>query len=91
MSAETSAVGTTVKDMLFKEYSEGISKKNGNPYRMVVLHDPVSLDNVSFFIEEHSSISVAGFKLKDKVKAAFSMEFKYGRLQPVLQSIKPSV
>lgn len=86
--SEQMNVGATVKQMLFKEFQEGISKKSGNPYRMVVLHDPKSLDNISFFLEENSSINVNGLQLRDKVEAIFSMEFRYGRLQPVLQSIK---
>lgn len=77
----------TVKEMLFKEYVEGIGKRSQNPYRMVVLHDPVSLDNISFFLDEQSNVNVNGLKLRDKVKATFTMEFRYGRLQPVLHSV----
>lgn len=79
------------KVMLFKSYKEDISKKSGNPYRMVELHDPESLDNVSFFLDADSPISVEGLKLRDKVEVMFGMDVRYGRIQPVLQSLKKAI
>lgn len=79
--------GQTVKQMIFKEETQGVSKKSGNPYHMLVLHDPENLENISFFLREGSKVSAEGLKFKDKVNATFTMEFEFGRLQPVLQSL----
>lgn len=76
-----------VKQMLFKEEVTGTSKKTGEPYRMIVLHDPETLDNISFFIDQDSKISVTGLKLKDKVNANFEIGFKYGKPQMLLNSL----
>lgn len=76
-----------VKEMLFKEEVKGVSKKTGEPYRMVVLHDPATLENISFFLNDDSNISVTGLKFKDKVKAVFELGFQYGRPQMQLNSL----
>lgn len=76
------------KEMLFKSFTEGTGRKTGKPYRMVELHDPVSLDNVQFFLDDSSTVSVDGLQLRDKVIATFGMDVRYGRVQPVLQSLK---
>lgn len=79
--------GTTVKQMVFKEETKGTSKKSGKDFHMLVLHDPETLENISFFLREDSSVTAEGIKFKEKVNATFTMEFEYGRLQPVLQSL----
>lgn len=79
--------GATVKQMVFKEENKGTSKKSGNPFHMIVLHDPETLENISFFLRDGSRVSAEGLKFKDKVNATFTMEFEFGRLQPVLQSL----
>jgi len=89
--AVAASAGVTTKEMLFKEYTQGTSRKSGNDYRMVVLHDPVSLDNISFFLDNDSPVSVAGLQLRDKVTASFGMEFRFGRLQPVLIDLKKAI
>lgn len=83
--------GVTTKTMLFKEFNAGTSKKSGNEFRMVVLHDPLSLDNISFFLDADSPVSVQGLQLRDKVVASFGMEFRFGRLQPVLIDLKKAI
>ena len=79
--------GGTVKQMLFKEENKGISKKSGNAFHMLVLHDPDTLENISFFLREDSKLDTKNILFKDKVNATFTMEFEFGRLQPVLQSL----
>lgn len=79
--------GATVKQMLFKEENQGTSKKSGKDFHMVVLHDPETLENITFFLRDDSKVSAEGIRLKDKVNATFTMEFEFGRLQPVLQSL----
>lgn len=76
------------QQMVFKSYKEDTSKKSGKPYRMVELHDPQSLDNVSFFLDAESPITVEGLQLHDKVTATFGMEVRFGRIQPVLQGLR---
>lgn len=72
------------QDFLFKDDNAGISKKSGKAYRILTLHDPKTLDNVDFFLDGDCTISTEGFQIKDKVKAAFTMELRFGKLQPVI-------
>jgi len=55
---------------------------------MIELHDPSTLENVSFFIREGSSVSTTGINFKDRVLASFGMEVVYGKLQPALHQLK---
>lgn len=73
-------MSANVKEMLFKQDRTGTSKK-GNPYRIITLHDPETLENIEFFVEVDSPISTTGLKLKDKVKASFELGFQFGRPQ----------
>lgn len=84
----STVTGTTfVQDFLFKGDESGISKKNGNEWRRLTLHDPATLDNLDFFLDESSEVTTAGLKLKDKVQATMTMALRFGRLQPVVLSV----
>ena len=76
------------QEFLFKNDNSGISKKTGKPYRMLQLHDQSTLENVDFFLDEESTISTEGLKLKDKVKASFAMQSKYGKFTPVIVQLQ---
>lgn len=76
------------QDFLFKDDNAGTSKKTGRPYRILQLHDQATLDNVDFFLDEDSTISTEGFKLKDKVKASFTMQLRFGKLTPVIVQLQ---
>ena len=76
------------QEFLFKNANSGISKKTGKPYRMLQLHDQSTLENVDFFLDEESTISTEGLKLKDKVKASFAMQLKYGNFTPVIVQLQ---
>lgn len=76
------------QEFLFKGEMSGTSKKSGRPYHQVELHDPNTLENMSFFLEQNSSVNTTGILFRDKVVAEFSMEFRFGNLQPVLQKIQ---
>lgn len=88
MSAGTVIPSTLVKQMQFKGENQGKSKKSGNDYHIITLHDPVTLDNIDFFIREGSTVSTHGIQFKDKVQASFGMDFVYGRPQMVLLELK---
>jgi hypothetical protein len=83
------AIGTVAaQEFIFKGESRGTSKKSGQAYHMIELHDPSTLENVSFFIREGSSVSTTGINFKDRVLASFGMEVVYGKLQPALHQLK---
>lgn len=73
---------------LFKGSMAGTSKKSGRPYSQVELHDPNSLENMAFFLDPDSTVNTTGIQFRDPVMAEFSMEFRFGKLQPVLQKIQ---
>lgn len=75
------------QEFTFKEFMTGTSKKTGKPFYMVQLHDFVTLENMNFFLQPDSNVSTNGINFKDKVRASFSMQFQFGELKPVLQSI----
>ena len=54
---------------------------------MIQLHDPSTLENMNFFLQADSNVSTNGINFRDKVRASFSMQFQFGELKPVLQSI----
>lgn len=76
------------QDFLFKEDQQGTSKKTGKPFRILTLHDPVTLDNAEFFLDEESPISTNGFKLRDKVRASFTMQMRWGKLTTVITALE---
>lgn len=76
------------KELLFKGTRKGESRKTGNPYHMISLHDPSSLENTDFFIPDNVEINTDGLKLKDRVIATFTLEFVNGRSQLALLAIK---
>lgn len=76
------------QEFLFKSEMSGTSKKTGNSYHSIELHDPNSLENMSFFLEPGNSLNTTGILFRDKVIAEFAMEFKFGKLQPVLKNLK---
>lgn len=75
------------QEFLFKQDYVGVGKKDGKPFRFIELHDPKTLENTRFFIEPDSTLSTQGFILKDKVKAGFAMEIKFGRPATVLTQL----
>lgn len=72
---------------VFKGENKGTSKKTGNDFHIVTLHDPTTLDNVDFFLRPGSNVSTTGIQFKDEVIATFGMEVVYGKLQPVLRAL----
>jgi len=79
------------QDFLYKEAVKGTSKRNGNDYHMIVLHDEKTLDNVTFFVGDDTSIDTTPFKLKDSVTASFEMAIRGGKMVPVLIKVVKSV
>jgi hypothetical protein len=86
---QVNAMSTTIKqEFVFKQDRSGKSKKSGNDYRQIELHDPSTLDNVSFFIDVNSNVNTTGLNFKDRVVAEFTMQLRFGQLQPILESLK---
>ena len=83
------AQGVMQKEMIFKSENEGTSKKP--PYRnfrVIELHDPITLDNVSFFQRDGYIIPTEGLKFKDRVIASVGMDIVYGKLQSILVGLR---
>lgn len=80
-------VNVIQQEFLFKQVMTGTGKKSGKPFTMVELHDPATLENMNFFLQPDSKVSTFGINFRDKVLAAFTMQFQFGELKPVLQSI----
>lgn len=76
------------KEFIFKSDHTGKSKKSGQDFRVIELHDPVTLDNTRFFIRDGQNVSTSGINFGMKVIAAFGMDIVYGRTELVLQSIR---
>lgn len=80
-------VGQLQQVFVFKGENKGTSKKSGNEFHIVTLHDPETLDNVDFFLRPGSQVSTVGINFKEEVIATFGMEVVYGKLQPVLKAL----
>ena len=72
---------------IFKSENRGTSKKSGNNFHIVTLHDPETLENVDFFLRPGTSVSTDGIYFKNEVIATFGMEVLYGKIQPVLKAL----
>lgn len=88
VQAQAAGAGALVKEMLFKQDFTGISKKSGNQYRRITLHDPATLENMDSFVNDDVRIDTEGYKLRDKVVATFAMDYRYGRMEPVLVGLR---
>lgn len=84
----TSQMQLLTRDFIFKSDHTGTSKKSGQPYRVIELHDPVSLDNTRFFIRDGQNVSTSGINFGMKVVASFGMDIVYGKTELALQSIR---
>lgn len=87
-AAAMQSMAFLTKEMIFKKDENGTSKKTGNSFRVVELHDPATLDNISLFIREGTFVDTTGIQFKDKVHASFGMDFVFGKPQMVLKDIK---
>lgn len=58
--------------MVFKKDYTGTSRA-GQPFRTIELHDPVTLDNTTFFIQAGVLIDSTGINFRDKVEAELQM------------------
>ncbi|MDO3682095.1 hypothetical protein [Paenibacillus ehimensis] len=87
-NAKVPMANVITQEFLFKGEMSGTSKKSGNPYRSIELHDPNSLENMSFFLDPGNSVNTTGIQFRDKVFAEFAMEFRFGKLQPILKNLK---
>lgn len=76
------------KEFIFKSDHTGVSRKNNRDFRVVELHDPVTLENTRFFIRDGQHVSTSGINFKDKVIALFEMDIMFGKPDVVLQSIR---
>lgn len=74
------------KIMIFKNRNSGTSKKTGNSYDIVTLHDPDTLENIDCFIRNHEVLT-DGIDFKDEVIATFGMDIIFGKPQMVLTAI----
>lgn len=61
--------------MVFKKDFTGVTKNGGRPFRTIELHDPLTLENTTFFLNENlmDNIDTSGIKFKDKVVATFQV------------------
>lgn len=78
--------GFMEKDFVFKSDASGT--KNGRNWRSIELHDPITLDNTRFFVQEGQNVSTAGINFKDKVKASLFMDIRFGKPELVLAEVK---
>lgn len=71
------------KKFIFKSRRQGTSR-NDNQYHMIELHDPKSLENTTFFVQEGVTIDSTIFTFKDEVMADLDMEIRNGKPEFVL-------
>jgi len=67
----------------FMEAIQGISKKSNKPYNLIKVSDGME----AYTISNPNNLDVSDFKLGDTVELEFSVSGRYGRLEPVLESI----
>lgn len=80
--------GTITKEFVFKGANSGISRKSGRPYATVELHDPSTLENTTFFLNEGQTVSTDGINFRDKVAASLEVTISNGRPAFILHGIK---
>lgn len=76
------------KAYVFKGYVNEKSKRTGRPFTMVKLHDPVTLDNTDFFLQDDVEINFDGLKFKDNVVATLDIGVNYGKTTVNLLGLK---
>jgi len=74
---------------LFKSDFTGTSKKAPfNQFRIIVLHDPVTLENTEFFHDVNIPLDTTGLKLKDPVIVTHSIRNFQGKPNLQISAIR---
>lgn len=76
------------KRYLFKNEFSGTSKKTGNAFRTVELHDPVTLENTTFFHDVNVPLDTTGLRFKDPVIVVHGVQNYQGKPNLTLVTIK---
>lgn len=77
------------QSFIFKQDYAGVNtKRNNEPFRFIELHDPKTLENTRFFLDVDSTIKTEQMMLKDKVKANFGFEIRFGKPQIILVQLQ---
>lgn len=78
------------KKMIFKQQLKGDSKKTNQPYHMIELHDPETLENTMFTINPVGKVDASRIPFRSSVIAVLGMSTYGGRPQLTLEALKPT-
>lgn len=80
------------KNYVFKNKHTGTSKSTKKPFTMVELHDPITLENTTYFLQDGVEIpDLDSFKIKDKVAATLDIGVFNGKTVVNLLGLKKTV
>lgn len=65
--------------MIFKSTFSGKSKNTQQPFTMIELHDPETLENAKFFLRDGQQIDTSTLKFKEKITVKFEMGIQNGQ------------
>jgi hypothetical protein len=77
----------TEEHLFLKDFTGKSKKPPFNDFRLIELHDPETLENVSYFLPSDSTIPKGIFQLKQKVQATFGKQVMFGEAKLVLKSL----
>lgn len=75
-------------ELIFMADKTLTKKDKSGDFRIIELHDPVSLEKVSFFVEPSQIIDTTGIVFKDKVKVTYGNIIRFGRPQTILEKLE---
>lgn len=78
-----------LKNYIVKQAAEGTSKKSGNKYRMVELHDPTTLENTVYYLRDNQQhIDLKPLSFKQEVLVTHGIETFNGQAKLTIESIQ---